>query len=262
MSEPGFATARRVPGDVRVLTIHYLNQYRRDPSIILSSVVLAVIFVLLFDFVFGGAVAGSNDGYVNFLIPAVMIQSAIFGTIQSGIALATDLSTGVVERLHTLPIARGAVIVARLFADTIRTLVILATAAGVGFAIGFSPSAGLARFALTIAVGLALSVPFQLATSWLGVALRRPDVVEQLAFAVIFPATFASSVFVPLETLPTWAQPVLRHNPISVAADLARGLAHGGPIRDGVIELAIVIVVSATLLGLGATRSFARMFDS
>jgi ABC transporter DrrB family efflux protein len=235
---------RRVPrtvlGPVRdavAIAGRNLIAYRRVPQLLVFSTIQPVIFVLLFRYVFGGAVQ-SPPGvpYVDYLMPGIFVQTTVFGAIGTAIGLATDLKSGLLERFRSLPMARSAVLAGRTLADLTRNVFVTTLMVLVGFAVGFRVHTG----ALAFLSGMALVLLFGYALSWVfatvGLAVGDPETAQAAAFPVMAPLVFASSAFVPVETMPGWLQPFAEHQPVSVTASAVRALAIGGPTTSYVLQ--------------------------
>ena len=233
------AGTRRVPrtvlGPVRdavAIAGRNLIAYRRVPQLLVFSTIQPVIFVLLFRYVFGGAVQSlPGVPYVDYLMPGIFVQTTVFGAIGTAIGLATDLKSGLLERFRSLPMARSAVL-----ADLTRNVFVTALMVLVGFAVGFRVHTG----ALPFLFGMALVLLFGYALSWVfatvGLAVGDPETAQAAAFPVMAPLVFASSAFVPVETMPGWLQPFAEHQPVSVTASAVRALVIGGPTTSYVLQ--------------------------
>lgn len=230
---------RRVAGAISdgvSLTWRYLVHYRRVPQLLVFSTIQPVIFVLLFRYVFGGAIRIPGVPYVDFLIPGIFVQTAVFGAIAAAIGLAADLKTGVIERFHALPMARSALLVGRTTADLTRNVFVTMLMAAVGFAVGFRIHTN----ALAFVAGLAVLLFFGYAMSWIfatvGLTVGDPETAQAAAFPVMAPLVFASSAFVPVDTMPGWLQVFAEHQPVSVTASAVRALVLGGPTASYVLQ--------------------------
>lgn len=204
---------------------------RRVPRLLVFSTIQPLVFVLMFRYVFGGVVSPALHGvsYVDFLIPGIFVQTAVFGSMNTAIGLATDMQTGLMERFRSLPMARSAVLVGRTTADLVRNVFVVAMMTGVGFAIGFRIHAGV----LSFLGGVLLVLAFGFAMSWIfavvGMAVGDPETAQAAAFPVLAPLVFASAAFVPVNTMPGWLQAFAVHQPVSRTADAVRVLVLGGP---------------------------------
>ncbi|MEU2631253.1 ABC transporter permease [Kitasatospora sp. NPDC007106] len=212
---------------------------RRVPRLLVFSTIQPLVFVLMFRYVFGGVVAPAlppGVGYVDFLIPGIFVQTAVFGSMNTAIGLATDMQTGLMERFRSLPMARSAVLSGRTTADLARNVFVVSLMTAVGFALGFRIHAGVAAFL----GGVLLVLAFGFAMSWIfavvGMAVGDPETAQAAAFPVLAPLVFASSAFVPVSTMPGWLQAFAEHQPVSKTAEAVRVLVLGGPAGTAVWE--------------------------
>ena len=216
--------------DAFTITTRNLLHYVRIPESLFFSSVQPVMFVLLFRYVFGGAIhPPPGTSYVNFLIPGIFVQTVAFGAVATSIGLAEDLHKGLVERFRALPMARSAVLAGRTIADLVRNVVVVILITGVGYAVGFRVQTNVAAFL----AGLLLLLLFAYALSWgfalVGLSAPNSETAQVMAFPILFPLTFASSAFVPVQFMPSWLQGFANHQPVSVVANAARALMLGGP---------------------------------
>ncbi|MEU9133008.1 ABC transporter permease [Kitasatospora sp. NPDC048540] len=244
-----YPSARRPPGPARLwlrlsavardgLAVAWRNliALRRVPRLLVFSTIQPLVFVLMFRYVFGGVVepALGPVSYVDFLIPGIFVQTAVFGSMNTAIGLATDMQTGLMERFRSLPMARSAVLVGRTAADLARNVFVVALMTAVGFAIGFRIHAGV----LSFLGGVLLVLAFGFAMSWIfavvGLAVGDPETAQAAAFPVLAPLVFASSAFVPVDTMPGWLQAFAAHQPVSKTAEAVRVLVLGGPATSAV----------------------------
>jgi ABC transporter DrrB family efflux protein len=225
--------------DCAVVTGRNLRHFVRQPQLLLFSTVQPIMFVLLFAFVFGGAIEASlppGVEYIDFLLPGIFIQSQAFRSTQTAIGLAQDLERGVVDRFRSMPMARAAVLVGRTAADLVRGVFVVALMVVVGYAIGFRFQEGVLE-ALGAVVVVSL---FGFALGWIFtyVALRVQEVeaVQSAAFVAIFPLVFASSIFVPVSTMPSWLEGFAAVSPITASVDAARALSIGGDASEPLLQ--------------------------
>lgn len=216
--------------DTIVIARRHILHIPQVPEQLFSATIQPIMFVLLFRYVFGGAIDVPGSSYVNYLMAGIFVQSIALEGLTSGISLAQDLKRGIIDRFRTLPMSPSAVLVGPIISDLIRNVVIIGVMLSVGLAIGFRPEASLLDW--LAALGLLLGV--SAAVSWIGmmVALivRDPEAVQTVAFIVMMPLTFASGAFVPVETMPGWMQPFVTHQPITVIANAVRSLLLGQPV--------------------------------
>jgi ABC-2 type transport system permease protein len=219
------------------------------PEQLLDVTITPVMFVLMFTYLFGGAIAGSTGDYLQFILPGVLVMSVLFTTVYSGISLNTDLTKGVVDRFRSLPIWRPAPLVGALLGDSVRYLVAGTVIIALGLALGFRPEAGVGG----VVAALALVVVFAFGLSWafttLGLLLRSPNAVMNAGFMSIFPLTFLSNVFVDPETLPAGLKWFVDVNPVSHLVDASRGLMAGTASAG---EILYVFVAAAVLTAIFA----------
>jgi ABC-2 type transport system permease protein len=214
------------------------------PEQLVDVTITPVLFVLMFTYLFGGAVAGSTGEYLDYILPGLLVMSVLFTTVYSGIAINTDLTKGVVDRFRSLPIWSPSPLVGALLGDSVRYVVAGTVIMVLGFILGFRPEEGI----VGVLAAMALVVVFAFALSWvfttMGLLLRSPNAVMNAGFMSIFPLTFLSNVFVEPETLPAGLEAFVNVNPISILADASRGLMQGN--LDGG-DVMIVLGVAALL---------------
>jgi ABC-2 type transport system permease protein len=219
------------------------------PEQLLDVTITPVMFVLMFTYLFGGAIAGSTGEYRDYILPGILVMSVLFTTVYSGISINTDLTKGVVHRFRSLPIWRPAPLVGALLGDTMRYLLAGLVIIALGLVLGFRPDAG----PLGVAAALALVIVFAFGLSWvfttLGLLMRSPNAVMNAGFMGIFPLTFLSNVFVEPETLPSALETFVEVNPISILATASRGLMEGNAVAG---EIAIVLATAAALTAVFA----------
>jgi ABC transporter DrrB family efflux protein len=233
LRRPSPQAVRAAVTDTAVVTGRNLRHFIRQPDLLVFSTIQPVLFVLLFVYVFGGAISRSlphGAAYVDFLLPGIFVQSVTFGASQTAVGLKEDLTRGVVDRFRSMPMARSAVLAGRTVADLVRNILIIGLMIAVGYLVGFRFLGGAAGAVACVAVVAA----FGLALSWIfafvALTVRGAETAQTAGFVVIFPLVFASSVFVPIATFPAWLQAIAKINPVTVTADAARSLAiYGTP---------------------------------
>ncbi len=228
------------------------------PEQLLDVTITPVMFVLMFTYLFGGAIAGSTAEYLDYILPGILVMSVLFTTVYSGVALNTDLTKGVVDRFRSLPIWRPAPLVGSLLGDSVRYLMSGTVIIVLGVILGYRPGAGIGG----VLAALALVVVFAFGLSWLfttlGLVLRTPNAVMNAGFMGIFPLTFLSNVFVDPETLPSGLEAFVDVNPISILATASRGLMEGdAEVNDILIVLAVAAALTAVFAPL-TTRLYRR----
>jgi ABC transporter DrrB family efflux protein len=219
--------------DAGVVTARNLRHFIRQPELLVFSTIQPIMFVLLFAYVFGGAVRGSLPGgvkYVDFLLPGIFVQSVAFRATQTAVGLSEDLARGVVDRFRSMPMARSAVLLGRTVADLVRNILIIGLMIIVGYAIGFRFHAGLLDALVSVAVVSAFGFALSWIFAFVALTVRGAEAAQSAGFVVIFPLVFASSVFVPVSSMPGWLQAVAKVSPVTLTADTARSYALVGGV--------------------------------
>jgi ABC transporter DrrB family efflux protein len=255
IAAPAVGTMRG-EGSVRValansltLTWRNLLGYLRIPEALFFSSVQPVMFVLLFRYVFAGAIDIKN--YVNYLMPGIFVQTVAFGAVGTSIGLAEDLHKGIIERFRALPIARSAVLAGRTSADLVRNVLVVALLVGVGYGVGFRVTTN----ALACLAGIGLLLLFAYVVSWgfavVGLSAPNSETAQVMSFPLLFPLTFASTCFVNTDKFPGWLRAFANHQPVSIVANATRALMGGGPtatmVEHALIWCAGILVVLAPL---------------
>jgi ABC transporter DrrB family efflux protein len=265
---PG-ALARAV-SDIAVITRRNLLFTVRLPQVLVLSSIMPVIFIVMFTFVFGGAIQGAlppaaAGRYVNWLIPGLLAQFALFGGSGTASGLAEDLAKGVIDRFRSLPMASSAVLAGRTLSDLVRLALTLTLMVGVGYGIGFRPQTGFGSLLGALAVGLGFGYAWSWVMALLGLLVRSAEAVQAAVYMVVFPLAFTSSVFVPTQTMPGWLQPFAANQPVTVATNALRGLVLGqgalppGRTVAGQVALALLWVVAITAVVVPlAVRAYRR----
>lgn len=232
-----------------------LRAMLRQPQTLVFSTIQPVIFVLMFRYVFGGAIQVPGVSYVDFLMPGIFAQTITFGAVSTGVGLAEDLQKGMIERFRSLPMARSAVIAGRTLADLARNLFVISLMVGVGFLVGFrvhtNPVAFLAALLLLLLFTFALSWIFVL----VGLASPSAEAAQALAFPLLAPLVFASGAFVPVGSMPGWLQVWAERQPLSITVDAVRALSLGGPTSAKVVQALVwSLAIVAVFAPLGVRR--------
>jgi ABC transporter DrrB family efflux protein len=243
--------------DVAAITWRNLTTLRRVPRLLIFSTIQPLVFVFLFRYVFAGVATLSVPGipYVDFLMPGVFVQVAVFGAMNTAIGLATDYQTGLLERFRSLPMSRAAVLAGRTLADLVRNVFVVALMVGVGFAMGFRIHVG----TLPFLGGMLLVLIFGYAMTWvyavLGLVIGDPETSMAAGFPVLAPLVFASSAFIPVRTMPGWLQAFANNQPVSQTASAVRACVLGGPTAAFVWHsLAWCVGIVLVFAPLGAWR--------
>jgi ABC-2 type transport system permease protein/oleandomycin transport system permease protein len=250
--------ASRLVSDAAVMTKRNLLKYRRVPTLLVFSTIQPVMFVLLFVYVFGGAIQVPGTNYTNFLMAGIFVQTSIFGSTQTGVGLADDMTRGLVDRFRSLPMSRSAVLIGRTLSDSVRNLFVVVLMTGVGYVVGFRFQGGVVN-----AIGaLLLAVLFGFAFTWIsatiGLSVRDVESAQAATFVWVFPLTFASSAFVPIAGFPGWLQAFSKINPITIAVDAIRALVLGTALTPRLWQaLAWIAVLLAIFIPL-AVRQYRK----
>jgi ABC transporter DrrB family efflux protein len=213
-----------------------LVQIKHNPFELFDFSVQPIMFLLLFTYVFGGAISGSPGEYLKFGLSGIIVQNMLFATMNTGVGLNTDLTKGVFDRLRSLPIARFSPLAGRIVADVAKQTWAVGLLLGLGMILGFRVGTG----PLQVLAAFGLLIVFALAASWMsvlvGMVVSAPEKVQIFGFVLLFPLTFASNAFAPTATMPGWMQAWVKVNPVSILADATRGLLVGGPVAGPVIQ--------------------------
>ncbi|MGZ5292008.1 MAG: ABC transporter permease [Actinomycetota bacterium] len=221
---------RLAVSDGWTLTKRNLITYMRKPDLLVFSTIQPVMFVLLFVYVWGGAMEAnlpSSIPYVDFLMPGIFVQTAIFAALQTGVGLAEDLQKGLIDRFRSLPMARSAVLAGRTAADTVVIVFQVLLMTGVAYAVGYRFHEGLAEAILGFVGAVSVGYAFTWIAAFAGLSLKTVEAVQAAMFTLVFPFVFASTAFVPAETFPGWLQAWSNVNPVSIWSDTIRVLTLG-----------------------------------
>ena len=223
--------------DAAAVTRRNLYRYVRVPTLLLFSTIQPIMFVLLFTYVFGGAIQVAGvDNYIDFLMAGILVQTVIFGSTQTGVGLAEDMSRGMVDRFRSLPMARSAVLAGRTLSDTVRNLFVVCLMLVVGTLVGFRFHAGFVPAVGAVGLALAFGLAFSWISALIGLSVRDVESAQAAGFVWVFPLVFASSAFVPVATMPGWLQAFAEINPVTIAVNALRALTLGGPTVRPVLE--------------------------
>ena len=249
----------RFLSDAVVLTKRNLLKYRRVPTLLVFSTVQPVMFVLLFVFVFGGAIQLPGGlSYTNFIMAGIFAQVAIFGSTQTGVGLAEDMNKGLIDRFRSLPMSRSAVLIGRTGSDAVRNVFVMALVSLVGFLVGFRFEDGVAAFILAVLLAVLFGYAFSWISAAIGLAVGDVEAAQAATFVWIFPLVFASSAFVPIATFPGWLQAFARINPVTIVVNAMRALILGTPLQPWLWQsfawIALILIVFIPL----AVRQYRR----
>jgi ABC-2 type transport system permease protein/oleandomycin transport system permease protein len=244
---------------VMTLAWRTLVQIKHNPMELLDLSIQPIMFVLLFTYVFGGQMAGGHPAaYLQYALPGIIAQNALFATLNTGVGLNTDITKGVFDRLRSLPIARMSPLAGRILADMFKQAWSMAILLGVGLIIGYRVKTSAAG----VLGGLLLLIVMAFAVSWvsvlIGVLVSEPEKVQIFGFTTIFPLSFTSSAFVNVHTMPGWMQAFAKVNPVSHLSDALRGLLGGGVVAAPATKALLWAVVFALVFAPLAVRALRR----
>jgi ABC transporter DrrB family efflux protein len=242
-------------GDTMVLAKRSLLRIPRAPDLVLAFTVQPIMFVLLFVYVFGGAIQTPGYDYVDFLMPGIIVQTVGFGGFVTAMGLAEDLKRGLIDRFRSLPMSRSALLTGRTLADVATNVFSVAVMVAVGLLVGFRFTTGVVEVLAGFGVILAFGYAFSWVFAFVGLTASSPESAQSLGFIAIFPLTFVSSAFVPIESMPSWLQGIAEVNPITITVDAVRGLFIGTPYgNDAVISLLWSLGLTLVFAWLSVTR--------
>lgn len=246
---------RRLVADTMVMAERNLVRLPRSPDLLIGFTIQPIMFVLLFVYVFGGAISTPGYSYVDFLIPGILVQSIAFGGFYTALGLAEDLTKGLMDRFRSLPTARASVLAGRTVADLGTNMLAVVVLVGTGLIIGFRFDSDVA----SVVAGLGLLALFGFASSWIfaliGLMVSSPEAANGIGFTLIFPITFISSAFVPVESMPGWLQYFAEHNPVTYVVDAMRSLWLGAPAGNAIW---IAVIWSVGLIAVFAPLAVAK----
>jgi ABC-2 type transport system permease protein/oleandomycin transport system permease protein len=234
----------------------------RNPQLLVFATIQPVIFVLMFRYVFGGAIQGSlppGQTYVNFLMPGIFVQTIVFGSLTTGVGLADDLSKGLIDRFRSLPMARSAVLVGRTLADLLRNFFVVILMCIVGFIVGWTIGTNVWGLLGAVAIILAFSYSLSWVFAIVGLMVKDAETAQAVSFPILAPLVFASSAFVPVSTMPSWLQGWAENQPVSIVVDAARALTIGGPTSEYVIKAIAWIVGIVAVFAPLAVRKYRKI---
>ena len=232
---------------------------RRTPEELIDVTLQPVLFLLIFTYIFGGAIAGgSQQDYLQYVLPGLLGQSIALGSISLGVNLSRDLEKGVFDRFRSLPIARSAPLMGAVAADVVRYLILTVVMLGFGYLLGFRIQTGVAEAAGALALALGFALSFCWISVFVGMKARSSGAVQGIVMLIALPLTFGSSTFVDPSTMPGWLETISNYNPITQLVDAVRALLLGGPAGDHVLgTLAAMAALLAVFVPL-ALRAYAR----
>jgi ABC-2 type transport system permease protein/oleandomycin transport system permease protein len=257
--ERGRLTLGETFSDSKVMAARQLRKILRRPMYVVYLFVQPVIFVLLFRYVFGGAINTGRVSYVNYLMPGIIAMTAIFGSLTTGLGLTEDMAAGVVDRFRSLPIARSAVLIGRTAADLSTNFISLIVMLLIGVAVGFRPSQPIYEVVLAFALVLGFAYVFSWISAFVGISVRNPETAQSVGFIWVFPLVFASSAFVPTAHMPGAVRAFADVNPVTLVVNAARALTigHGHALTPALETLAWLAALLLIFVPL-SVRAFRR----
>ena len=225
--------------DIMVMTKRDVLRYLRLPQLLVFNAVLNIVLLLLFNYVFGGAISTGGINYIQYFLPGFLAQTVVFGSTQTSVGIAEDLSKGLIDRFRSLPMSRSALLTGRVLADALRYAILIALVLAIGVAIGFRFQNG---FGPVIA-GMALIILFGISLTWVGVyigiSVKDVETAQVAGFVWVFPLVFASSLYVPLATMPAWLQIFAKINPVTSMVDTIRALSLGTDVASSLWKILV-----------------------
>ncbi len=241
--------------DIIIMVKRNLIRYRRLPQLIVFSSIQPVMFVLLFVYVFGGAIETSSGDYVNYLLPGILVQTVLFGAMMTGVGLADDVLKGMIDRFRSLPMARSALLAGRIIAETIRNIFVIILITLVGVIIGFRIEHGFLDFVWAAFLVLLFGFAFSWISAAIGLAVKNVETVQTAGFIWVFPLVFASSIFVPVQTMKTGVRVFAENNPISHVANVVRALSLGTSVGNDIwYSLFWIVILLIIFIPLAISR--------
>jgi ABC-2 type transport system permease protein len=228
------------------------------PFQLFDVVITPIMFTLLFTYIFGGALAGTPRQYIQYLLPGILVQTVVFITVYTGVGLNTDIQKGLYDRFRSLPMWQPSPLMGALLGDVFRYSLAGAIIIVVGYIIGFRPAGGFVGIVWT----MVLILVFSFALSWLwiivGMLMKTPETVMTMSFVFLMPLTFASDIFVELETMPGWMQAAVGKNPVTLLARASRGLMHGNVVMSDIYGVLIASAIITAVAVPIAMRLYYR----
>lgn len=245
--------------DIAVMTKRNLLHYTRLPQLIVFSSIQPVMFVVLFVYVFGGAISTPGIEYVDYLLPGILVQTVLFGAMITGIGLAQDISQNMIDRFRSLPISRGAVLAGRTISDMLRNIFVILLMTLVGYLIGYRFQGGVEDALLALLLMLLFGFAFSWVSALIGISVKNVETAQSAGFIWVFPLAFISSIFVPVRTMPKVFEAFADHNPITYTVNTVRALSLDQPVGDAwwqaLVWIAAILAVFVPL----AIRQYRRI---
>ncbi len=239
-----------------VLAGRSITKIKRTPEQLIDVTVQPIIFTVLFVYLFGGAIAGSQQAYLQFVLPAILVQTIMFSTLAIGVNLNTDMSKGVFDRFRSLPIPRAAPLIGAVLGDVVRFVTTIVVLFAFGYAIGFRVETNLLQALAACLLVLFFAFSLTWIAVFIGTAVRNSGTVQGVGFLLMFPLTFGSNMFVPVDTMPGWLQAWVKVNPVTHLTEACRGLLNGGAVATPVLQTLLAGVVITAIFAPLAVRTY------
>jgi ABC-2 type transport system permease protein len=248
-------TFSTILSDVWVMTKRNLIRYKRLPQLVIFSFIQPMMFLLLFTYVFGGAIVTSNPNYITFLLPGVLVQTVLFGSMMTGVGLAEDVSKGMIDRFKSLPMSQAAVLAGRIITESIRNILIMIMMIIAGYIMGFRIEHGFGNLLLALLVIVFFGFAFSWVSAAIGLAVKNVETAQTAGFIWVFPLAFASSIFVPVETMVPAVRAFAENNPISQVTVVVRSLMTGTPLGNDIYwALGWIIALTVIFIPIAVSR--------
>lgn len=232
-----------------------LTHVMRLPQLIVFSTIQPVMFVLLFTYVFGGAIKTGTVDYINYLLPGILVQTTVFGSMMTGIGLAADMAQGIIDRFRSLPMTRSSFLIGRTISDLVRNVFVVVLMILVGVLIGFRFEGGFFNGLAAVGMMLLFGFAFSWISAAIGMTVKNVETAQSAGFIWVFPLVFASSIFVPVETMSKGVRIFAEHNPVSYTANTVRALTMGTPVgTDIYYAFAWIIGIMVVFIPLAVNR--------
>jgi ABC-2 type transport system permease protein len=245
--------------DALVIARRNLTRIARTPQLLVFATIQPVMFVLLFRYVFGGAIHVPGISYVDYLIPGIIVQTVVFGATSTAVGLSEDMSKGIIDRFQSLPMSRSAVLAGRTIADLARNVFVVLLMIVVGIAVGFRFHNGFLPAVAAVFVALLLGYTLSWVFALIGLTVADPETAQLAGFLPIFPLVFASSVFTSTQSMPGWLQAFANVQPITRAANAVRALTEGGPVATNLIWTVLWSIAMLAVFAPLAVRRYRKI---
>lgn len=245
--------------DTATMARRNMLRLSRRPEVLVFSLISPVMFVLLFNYVFGGSLVGVGTKYIDFLIPGILIQTAMFGGGNTAIGLAEDIAGGAIDRFRSLPMTPAAVLTGRTLADAARSVVTTIVIFAIGFVLGFRIPNGIGWFFAAFAVVLVFSWAMTWPFAYMGLKIKSVEGVQAASFLPAFPLTFAASTFAPVENMPSALRAFAENQPVTAAVDTIRAMTHGGEITGPLMKTLLWCLAIVIVFGVLSVREYRRV---